>query len=296
MILGVITMPLTPEQLEKIQKQSSDRKVYAAQMSHKLPFSTVYIPEQNLFVRFYTDKDGEYIRTIYRHKFEKLHGQCLGPRECKICKFINTLEEWPARWQFSSREIGIAYGFIDEYAGPESKYVKVGEPVLLMANYKLSKSLSEFIVDLGSLEEIKEFFDPTQGYFRTRLRSRDKGKDFDFGVIPTKRITVPPLPDTFPPLSECIYPEHQGPSDEVVEKFKELIMQSYLAAQTKTQSHSQSADDLPWKDDDTSSTPHPEQPDNCPTRFGQRKAGFNTICLACMVEDECHHATPPTTK
>ena len=289
-------MPLTPEQIAKIQNHSQERKERAKKLTHKKEFATVYIPEYVILVRFYTDRDGEYIRSIWQHKVKigdtTYRAQCLGPRECEICKLLATLSKWDGDWKFGSREIGICYAWIDEYNGPESKFVKVHEPVLLMGNYKLANSLGEFISELGDREEVKAFFTPETPYFRTKLRLRDKGKAWDFNTIPSKAITIPPLPENFPPLSECIFRFNEGPTDEVVEKFKELIYESHEEARKKEIDRVKTEHKAAVKaavDDDQEDKPIPQDAPHpkCPSSFGHKPGTFNPVCLQCMVDEDC---------
>ena len=104
-------------------------------------------------------------------------------------------------WKYASREISIAYAIIlvYEHDGSGSKYVKLDTPVRLMGKYKLANALSEIVDDLGSIEEISKFFDPSVHYAKTKIKASNRLREFSMSPLTAQTATVDPLPDSFTP-------------------------------------------------------------------------------------------------
>lgn len=224
-------MPLSPETLKRIREEASTRKGFDSGI-HGPNVPIVWIPDGTTFVRFQPDSEGEYRRTLWRHKRNDVSFRCSGPNVCEACRLLRHLDEggrWDMAWQFKSRQVSLAYGVIVEYAGAaKSQYVKTGIPVLLMYTYKLAKRLDAMICDLGSTEEIQKFFDPDEPYRVVQIHSWDRGLKFSMDLMKRRSAKVSALPEHFPPLREMIFTDDETPPPWQVEKFNTAIEKAYM--------------------------------------------------------------------
>ena len=85
-------MPLSEAQLEKIRESARARKELSEKMGKNTP--VVWIPDGTLHVRFYVDKEGEFVRTLWRHKAyvgknEQVTLPCVGQERCPVCNELS---------------------------------------------------------------------------------------------------------------------------------------------------------------------------------------------------------------
>jgi len=132
--------------------------------------------------------------------------------------------DFQGSWKLRSREITIVYAWIFS-CSEDSKFVKIGTPVLLMGNYKLGRELNDQIADIDE-EDFAKMLDPLSEHALWELKS---GKDSrDFSLAPTlKTGTMDRLPEILYPLSQCILPEGEQPNEEEISKFIQLIDVAY---------------------------------------------------------------------
>ena len=218
-------MSIDPEILRQLRETADKNRAKAiVKDARKAPI--VYVPAGTTHLRFYMDSENNVLRTLRRHKVRNNSVPCLD--DCPVCNHLSKMEkkypDFQGSWKLRSREITIVYAWIFS-CSEDSKFVKIGTPVLLMGNYKLGRELNDQIADIDE-EDFAKMLDPLSEHALWELKS---GKDSrDFSLAPTlKTGTMDRLPEILYPLSQCILPEGEQPNEEEISKFIQLIDVAY---------------------------------------------------------------------
>jgi hypothetical protein len=217
---------IDPEILRRLKEKAQVNREKRTKRVIGRGIPIVYVPTGTTLLRFYMDSEHNITRTFLRHKMGKVSIPCLD--DCPICTHLSEMEEkypdFQGAWKLDSREATIAYAWIFQ-CSENSKFAKIGTPVLLMGNHKLGRELNDHIADIDE-EEFAKMLDPQADHVLWELKSGNNGRDFS--LAPSfKTGTMDPLPHSLYPLSQCIYPEGQEPRAEEVSKFIEIINQAY---------------------------------------------------------------------
>lgn len=217
-------MKLSLEALNKIKDKATKLT------ENQLPFKLVFVPDGTLFVRFLLDSETEFIRTYKRHKWNNMNIQCLGPDRCKICERLGYLSDpkWDSEYLFRSREVDMAYAWIEDYedVNVDPSYLHVRQHVLLMGKSSLGEALSNHIADMQDLESIEKAFDPEEKQPVLALSSRGKGSHLIVSELSMKTLAIPPLPESFPPLSQIFFRDDDEPNPRYVNQFISIMERS----------------------------------------------------------------------
>jgi len=221
-------MSIDPELFRQLKEKAAINRAKRAKPIVEDPRKApiVYVPTGTTLLRFYMDSENNIVRTIFRHKIRKNSVPCLDG--CPVCTHLSEMEkkypDFPGAWKLRSMETTIVYAWIFS-SSEDSKFVKIGTPVLLMGNYKLGRELENRIAEIDE-EEFAKMLDPLTDHVLWEVKS---GKDSrDFSLVPTlKTGTMEPLPDTLDPLGQCIHPEGQEPNEEEISKFIKVIDNAY---------------------------------------------------------------------
>ena len=90
----------------------------------------VYVPKGINFARFYRDSAGQYLRTLYVHKYRAYLVPCHDPLDCEICARLQTVpSDWRQKWDYRLRELSLSYAWLQS-PRPRPAYVKLRQPVL----------------------------------------------------------------------------------------------------------------------------------------------------------------------
>lgn len=213
---------LTQEQLDRLHSSAVDRSNKTSESSVRSTVSIVYVPDGITKFRPYADKEGEVIRTGFRHKFGKNSIQCLGPPICKVCNRLKEISDsWDGSWRFGSQEFALMYAWIFECSDNQNQYIKLNEPVILMGNARLANEVSYQIKEIP-LEDLASTFLPEEPSLMWQLRfDRDK-KNLSLGFF-SRKATMDPLPESFAPLSQSYLKAGVPPSaDKEADFLKEM--------------------------------------------------------------------------
>ena len=313
------TSGLSDAQMSRIQEMMAERSNKTEDNRSKVPI--VYTPDGTTKFRPYLDKNGEPMRTGFRHKIDKLSIPCNGFPQCKICSRLREISDgWDGAWVFNSREYVIFYAWIFECSDTQNKYVKLNEPVMFMGTGKLANEMSFQFKDT-SIEDLKLLFDPSESTLIWQLRYDRPRKTLSLGYF-NRKATMDPLPETFPALSDCYFKAGSVPSPDKETEFLLLIEEAYqrflnikptdsassedrykpdLSANSSSSSNSSNqADKVPPAPPvppkaETSKVPRrvpANTPSETPPCFGTHSDGYDdSDCLMCKVESKCEDSS-----
>jgi hypothetical protein len=302
---------LQQKMVQRLDKPDSDRK-----------FSVVYTNVEGVIkFRPYLDKDGELVRTGFKHSYKGRSVNCVG-RDCEVCKRVKELtDSWKGVWVYGSREYAIMYGWIFETSIPVGRHMKIGEVVLLEGQSQFANKVSFHFKEINDPNDLLETFSPSVPSLMWQISSQKiKGRwNISLGYH-NKKGTMPELPDDFPPLTECSFREGQeSPPDKIAEFIQEIDEnhRKYLSLETSKSPDVQqtiSNDRLPSSITETENPVREtsrsnvvnervdppasgkftgtrvaaQSPDEKPACYGNHAGNFeDTECLLCKVEPKC---------
>lgn len=306
------TNGLSDAQMARIQGMMAERSNRTEDNRSKVPI--VYTPDGTTKFRPYLDKNGEPMRTGFRHKVDKLSIPCNGYPQCKVCGRLREISDgWDGAWVFNSREYVIFYAWIFECSDASNKYVKLNEPVMFMGTGKLANEMS-FQLKETSIEDLKLLFDPSESTLIWQLRYDRPRKTLSLGYF-NRKATMDPLPETFPALSECYFKEGSTPNPEKEQEFLGIIEEAYqrflnvrptedAPSQAPRQTTPPVQSTPKYSEPQTPPAPPKAETSQVPRRvpantpgetppcFGTHSDGYDdSDCLMCKVESKCEEAS-----
>jgi hypothetical protein len=94
-------------------------------------------------------------------------------------------------------------------------HVRLREPVLLWGYKRFGDKLSEVVAGLNTDEQLVRFFTPEELFPLLKIESDEKGLNIQMALRTRVRDHVPPLPENFPPLSQCMHPVNEQPNKDL---------------------------------------------------------------------------------
>jgi hypothetical protein len=308
---------LSKEQLAALRKSADERAEEASQRRSNNDFAPIiYMPEGTTIVGFYADSEGKVCRTLWVHdvKIDNEHVKCLCLGGIKLCPICQKLQGWKTKfpdmgtaWKYKGREISISYVTLFQASIP-SKYIQLDTPMLLIGDHRLADELSEKVRSLPEDEVENMLNHPEVPHMLFQMRSikkgNRKGTDFSLGMH-WERKAMDPLPDKFPPLSQCIFKSDQGPDPGKQSAFIRVMdaaFENYVTRITATEDNKKDAQIRVSQEPATESSKSAETPTPIQTGdhekdcFGNHPAESNAECILCDFEEGCIKETRSRTK
>lgn len=288
------------EQLERLKRSAETRSQRVNENKNQV--TLVYVPDGVTKFRPYLDKEGEVLRTGFRHKYGKLSIPCNGSPECKVCNRLKEISDgWDGAWRFGSQEYTLLYVWIFECSDTQNDYIKLNEPVILMGTSRLANEVS-FLIKETDINDLEETFDPSTPSLMWQLRyDRDK-RSLSVGYY-NRKASMDPLPESFPALSDCYYKKDASSNPDKEAEFLSLLEKAYQKSLSLGESQS-------FKPESTIHEPVSQKPlenpkseftgqrypvksgDQKPVCFGHHSDSYDDPdCLLCKLETKCESVT-----
>jgi hypothetical protein len=312
---------LSKQQLENLRKSAAQRTEETKQRLKNASFAPMlYMTKGVHYLRIHADSESEVSRTLRIHRVKlgnkgMLRCQCTGNvKTCTACQSLEELRtkfpEMRTAWMYDGREISIVYVTIFSTSDNENKHLLLEEPMLLIGDHRLADELSELIQTMP-YDELQKMLNPEMAHNLFEMKSipKSNGKGTNFSLVRHwDKKAMEPLPKTFPPLSQCIYPKGQAPDPKEQDSFIKAMEAAFEGHQQGSELVSETEGQKPVESEPEQNAPHqvrtePEPPqqeaqvsgshlnpanERC---FGQRPPEQNADCLMCEAESDCIEKT-----
>ena len=235
-----------------------------------------------------------------------------GPLEKEYERARSQLSSNPFR--LDCREIGKIRCFVTK-AMPESQYVKVGEPQILVGGWALVDQWKRFIGGLDP-QNLMEILDPDTESHLIRIDwkrgSRGSKTTCNLGIDMRKE-KAPELPSDFPSVMDAYITKNTTPSEEQLSKIRAHVSETILKSVkisdpesesrdanevaesllSSSESSSDSSRDSGGVDKSLASCLDPDvQKDHPGIEFGKHPVEICPACIMCPIENYCLDQTP----
>jgi len=187
----------------------------------------LYAPNTGtISAKIHRDKEGKSTRILDEHRYRREAFPCTGPLKCRVCNRHSSLATYDNNMlrQYGPRRLILFYATILKAEGLDPKsqrHLILGQPVLFVGDRSLDQAFDLRRSVLAS-EGIHSLFTDDEADILFKITFRPRGR-LNLSREFIKPSFFPPLPDHFPPLSQCIYPQGVGPEQSKVDAFVERM-------------------------------------------------------------------------